>query len=116
MSWLSVALKDLGTLFSQAASQTPEAQKALADLQTAATSVQAAAPALVDAAVDDALNAMLSKIPILGTLAEGEVDDIANKFLASLYAKVGMAAKTVVAAAETQVQAAMQDTIGAAAG
>ncbi len=86
MSWLSVAMNDLGKLLEGLASSptaTPAAKTALADLQTAATSVTAAAPDLEDAIVDDLVNYALSKIPF-GSLVQGEVDSLVNKYLTKL--------------------------------
>jgi len=90
MSWLSVAMNDLGKMLEGLAASptaTPAAKTALADLQTAANSVTAAAPDLEDAIVDDVVNYALSKIPF-GSLVQGEVDSLVNKFLLQLNASI----------------------------
>lgn len=91
MSWLSVAEKDIGMVFTSltnSGSNTPAAQKALADIATANASVQAALPDLEDAILDDAANYLLSKIPLVGSLLQGDVDALLNSFAAKVNAKL----------------------------
>jgi len=90
MSIFSTLFGDVVKLFEGSAASNPAAQQAVADVQTAAASAEAAVAPLLD----DIANAALSKIPF-GVLAEPIVDAIINGVVAKLEAKLS----TVVAAA-----------------
>lgn len=91
MSWLSVAETDIGNVFktlTDSGSTSPAAQNALAKIADANTAVQAALPDLEDAILDDVVNYLLGKVPLVGSMLQPEADALANAFAAKLNAKL----------------------------
>ena len=95
---LSSSLADIGKFLTSAATDpnAPASVKtALADITAAAQSVEAAIPEVIDTLVDTEINALLAKIPVLNTLAQPEIDTLANDAVAAvlsvIYAKLGLA-------------------------
>lgn len=120
---LSSSIADIGKFLTSAATDpnAPASVKtALTDITAAAQSVEAAMADAIDMLVDTEINALISKIPVLGSLAQPEVDALANDavaaVLAIVYTKLGLtppvsAATPNASSAGTQAGvAAMLDT------
>jgi hypothetical protein len=102
---LSSSLNDIGKFLTSAATD-PNApatiKTALADVTAAVHSVEAAMEDAIDLLVDTEINALISKIPVLGNLAQPEIDALANDavhaVLVIVYAKLGLAPPAPVVA------------------
>lgn len=100
--------KVLGPLAKEAETD-PAIRQLLTDVAQVEASLKAAAPAIIEHFVDQALNAALAAIPVVGPAIESmgaqQIDAIANALLGALYKRIGLAAPMLSFPAQTGIVA-----------